>query len=58
MGTEEPAEVVTTTSCSSSSLRWNIRGLALVIVAPMLGGFLYGFDIGATSFCIEQVDPS
>ena len=53
MTTEEPA--TTSASSSSSSLRWNLKGLALVIVTPMLGGFLYGFDIGATSFVLSKL---
>lgn len=53
MTTQEPA--VPSSSSSSSLLRWNWKGLALVIVTPMLGGFLYGFDIGATSFVLSKL---
>jgi MFS family permease len=46
-------------AASSSSLRppleWNLGGLALVFVTPMLGGFLYGYDIGATSFVLVML---
>jgi hypothetical protein len=30
-------------------------GLALVFLAPALGGFLYGYDIGATSFVLAML---
>jgi MFS family permease len=30
-------------------------GLALVFLAPALGGFLYGYDIGATSFALHTM---
>lgn len=30
-------------------------GLALVFLAPALGGFLYGFDVGATSFVLAML---
>jgi MFS family permease len=42
-------------SASSSLLEWNVRGLCLVFATPMLGGFLYGFDIGATSFVLSML---
>ena len=40
---------------STSSLEWNVGGLSLVFATPMLGGFLYGFDIGATSFVLSML---
>lgn len=30
-------------------------GLCLVFLTPMLGGFLYGFDVGATSFVLSML---
>jgi MFS family permease len=33
----------------------NYSGLALVFLAPALGGFSYGFDIGATSFVLSMM---
>lgn len=33
-------------------------GLALVFMAPALGGFLYGYDIGATSFVLAMIRDS
>ncbi len=33
----------------------NFFGLFLVLVPPMFGGFLYGFDIGATSFVLVML---
>eukprot|EP00934_Nitzschia_sp_Nitz4_P002084 Nitzschia sp. Nitz4//scaffold16_size188269//20445//22369//NITZ4_001769-RA/size188269-augustus-gene-0.88-mRNA-1//-1//CDS//3329538449//2084//frame0 len=33
-------------------------GLALVFLAPALGGFLYGYDIGATSFVLAMLRDS
>ncbi len=42
-------------SQSVSPLEWNYWGLSLVFVTPMLGGFLYGFDIGATSFVLSKL---
>lgn len=42
-------------SSLSHELKYNIFGLSLVFVTPMLGGFLYGFDIGATSFVLSML---
>lgn len=36
-------------------MEMNVFGLFLVILPPMLGGFLYGFDIGATSFVLVML---
>lgn len=33
----------------------NYSGLALVFLAPALGGFSYGYDIGATSFVLSMM---
>jgi MFS family permease len=33
----------------------NLFGLSLVFMTPMLLGFLYGFDIGATSFVLSML---
>lgn len=33
----------------------NLPGLCLVVVTPMLGGLLCGFDIGATSFVLSML---
>ena len=44
---------------STTMLEMNIFGLFLVFLTPMLGGFLYGFDIGATSFVLDMLlNPS
>jgi sugar porter (SP) family MFS transporter len=49
----------TETSDSTRMLQLNVAGLSLVFVTPMLGGFLYGFDIGATSFVLAMLlNPS
>ena len=39
----------------SQSLRLNIPGLLLVCTTPMLGGLLYGMDIGVTSFVLSML---
>ena len=39
----------------SDQLRIDWRGLTLVFLAPALGGFLYGYDIGATSFSLQAM---
>ena len=36
----------------------HVYGLALVFMAPALGGFLYGYDIGATSFVLAMIRES
>jgi MFS family permease len=36
-------------------LEINYVGLGLVFLTPALGGFLYGFDIGATSFVLAML---
>ena len=43
---------------SSSSPEINGYGLALVFLCPALGGFLYGYDIGATSFVLSMLVSS
>jgi sugar porter (SP) family MFS transporter len=45
----------TSTCDSTRMLQLNLCGLALVFVTPMLGGFLYGYDIGATSFVLAML---
>ncbi len=44
-----------TTTSDKSTMEINFFGLFLVLVPPMLGGFLYGFDIGATSFVLSML---
>lgn len=44
-----------TSSSSSEQLELNVLGLTLVFMTPMLGGFMYGFDIGATSFVLSML---
>jgi MFS family permease len=39
-------------------LEIDFRGLALVFLAPALGGFIYGYDIGATSFVLAVLRNS
>jgi len=36
-------------------LQIHYYGLALVFLAPALGGFLYGYDIGASSFVLSMI---
>ena len=43
------------TTTSSPSPDTNVFGLFLVVLPPMLGGLLYGFDIGATSFVLAML---
>jgi MFS family permease len=38
-----------------TTMETNFFGLFLVLLSPMLGGFLYGFDIGATSFVLVML---
>lgn len=38
-----------------STIEINFFGLFLLLVPPMFGGFLYGFDIGATSFVLVML---
>lgn len=40
---------------SNSPPEIDYGGLALVFLAPALGGFLYGYDIGATSFVLSMM---
>lgn len=40
---------------SKHPMNINMLGLFLIILPPMLGGFLYGFDIGATSFVLVML---
>lgn len=47
--------ISTSTSDSRRILQLNVLGLSLVFATPMLGGFLYGFDIGATSFVLAML---
>lgn len=42
----------------SSEVQIDYYGLALVFLAPALGGFLYGYDIGATSFVLAMMRES
>jgi sugar porter (SP) family MFS transporter len=44
-----------TSASSSELLELNVLGLTLVFMTPMLGGFMYGFDIGATSFVLSML---
>ena len=46
---------ITNQSSERPSLKLNVWGLCLVFLTPMLGGFLYGFDIGATSFVLSML---
>jgi sugar porter (SP) family MFS transporter len=60
--TEADSSSLSLSSSRSSSTRnegtpleINLLGLLLVVLPPMLGGFLYGFDIGATSFVLVML---
>ena len=50
-----PPTPTRTTTNGRTMLEINLLGLFLVLVPPMLGGFLYGFDIGATSFVLVML---
>ena len=47
------ATVKATTSIPPPEIHY--YGLALVFLVPALGGFLYGYDIGATSFALAML---
>lgn len=51
----ESLTLSTRTTSDKSTIEINYFGLFLVLVPPMLGGFLYGFDIGATSFVLSML---
>jgi MFS family permease len=56
--TESELSSSTTTTGTTSrrtTMEINILGFFLVLIPPMLGGFLYGFDIGATSFVLVML---
>ena len=38
--------------------RVNASFLLRVVVFPALGGLLYGFDIGVTSYCVSELERS
>ena len=42
-------------SVSPSEPKIHYYGLAMVFLCPALGGFLYGYDIGATSFVLAML---
>jgi hypothetical protein len=44
-----------TSASSSKLLELNVLGLMLVFMSPMLGGFVHGFDIRATSFVLSML---
>ena len=53
-----PSTPTTTTRITTSgrtTMEINLLGLFLVLIPPMFGGFLYGFDIGATSFVLVML---
>jgi MFS family permease len=41
--------------CDDKDPQIHYYGLALVFLAPALGGFLYGYDIGASSFVLSMM---
>jgi len=43
------------TTSRRTTMEINVWGFFLVLIPPMLGGFLYGFDIGATSFVLVML---
>ena len=47
-----------TPQLAPSDAQIDYYGLALVFLAPALGGFLYGYDIGATSFVLAMLRSS
>lgn len=50
---QEDLRIVSPSSTTEPQI--NYHGLALVFLAPALGGFLYGYDIGATSFVLSMM---
>ena len=52
---EDNAAVVSPQLPQPSEPQIDYGGLALVFLAPALGGFLYGYDIGATSFVLAMM---
>ena len=44
-----------TTIRNKGEMEIDFFGLFLVLLPPMLGGFLYGFDLGATSFVLVML---
>ncbi|CAJ1945724.1 unnamed protein product, partial [Cylindrotheca closterium] len=49
---DSSAIYTTITTTPTANLSINVLGLALVCVTPMALGFVYGFDIGSTSFVL------
>lgn len=55
LDTESDSSLTTT---ATRTMEINFFGLFFILIPPMLGGFLYGFDIGATSFVLLMLlDP-
>ena len=50
-----PTTTTTRTTNRATTMEMNFFGLFLVLIPPMFGGFLYGFDIGATSFVLVML---
>jgi len=46
---------LTSPSSTTTAMEINFFGFFLVLIPPMIGGFLYGFDIGATSFVLVML---
>lgn len=53
-----PTPMIPHLAAATAGVQIDYYGLALVFLAPALGGFLYGYDIGATSFVLAMLRSS
>lgn len=52
---QRPLELEIGSKSSHEQLEIDYSGLALIFLAPGLGGFIYGYDVGATSFVLSMI---